>query len=167
MTATPAALEPLPDAEAEVVQLTQELIRIDSSNWGDAPETVGEAEVAEYCAARLREVGLDPEIIATTSSTRQAVCVRIPGTDPTAPALLLHGHIDVVPAMAEDWSHPPFGAELDEGFVWGRGAVDMKDMDAMILAVVRAWARNGVKPRRDVVVLFLPDEEAGSRHGSH
>jgi len=156
----------LPDAEAEVVQLTQELIRIDSSNWGDAPETVGEVEVADYCAERLREVGLDPQIIVTTSDTRRAVHVRIPGTDPTAGALLLHGHIDVVPAMAEDWSHPPFAAELADGFIWGRGAVDMKDMDAMILAVVRAWARGGVQPRRDVVVLFLPDEEAGSVHGS-
>ena len=156
----------LPDAEAEVVQLTQELIRIDSSNWGDAPETVGEVEVADYCAERLREVGLDPQVIVTTSDTRRAVHVRIPGTDPTAGALLLHGHIDVVPAMAEDWSHPPFAAELADGFIWGRGAVDMKDMDAMILAVVRAWARGGVRPRRDVVVLFLPDEEAGSVHGS-
>ncbi len=156
----------LPDAEAEVVQLTQELIRIDSSNWGDAPETVGEVEVADYCAERLREVGLDPQVIVTTSDTRRAVHARIPGTDPTAGALLLHGHIDVVPAMAEDWSHPPFAAELADGFIWGRGAVDMKDMDAMILAVVRAWARGGVRPRRDVVVLFLPDEEAGSVHGS-
>jgi acetylornithine deacetylase/succinyl-diaminopimelate desuccinylase-like protein len=160
-------LEPLPDAEAEVVQLTQELIRIDSSNWGDSPETVGEAEAADYCAARLREVGLDPEIIVTTSDSRRAVHVRIPGTDPAAGALLLHGHIDVVPAMAEDWTHPPFAAELADGFIWGRGAVDMKDMDAMILAVVRSWARAGVRPRRDVVVLFLPDEEAGSVHGSH
>jgi len=157
----------LPEAEADVVTLTQELIRIDSSNWGDAPETVGEVEVADYCAQRLREVGLDPEVITTTSDTRRAVFVRIPGTDPTAGALLLHGHLDVVPAMAEDWSHPPFGAEIDDGFIWGRGAVDMKDMDAMILSVIRAWARDGVRPRRDIVVLLLPDEEAGSRHGSH
>jgi acetylornithine deacetylase/succinyl-diaminopimelate desuccinylase-like protein len=155
----------LPDAEDEVVLLTQELIRIDSSNWGDAPETVGEVEVADYCAERLREVGLDPEIIVTTSDSRRAVHVRIPGTDPRGPCSL-HGHIDVVPAMAEDWSHPPFAAEIEDGFIWGRGAVDMKDMDAMILAVVRAWARGGVRPRRDVVVLFLPDEEAGSVHGS-
>ena len=160
-------LEPLPDAEAEVAQLTQELIRIDSSNWGDAPETVGEAEAADYCAERLREVGLDPEVIVTTSDSRRAVHVRIPGTDPAAGALLLHGHIDVVPAMAADWSRPPFAAELADGFIWGRGAVDMKDMDAMILAVIRSWARADVRPRRDVVVLFLPDEEAGSVHGSH
>ena len=109
---------------------------------------------------RLREVGLDPEIIVTTSDARRAVHVRIPGTDPTAGALLLHGHIDVVPAMAEDWSHPPFAAEVADGFVWGRGAVDMKDMDAMILAVVRSWARDGVRPRRDVVVL-LPARRGG------
>ena len=160
-------LEPLPDAEAEVAQLTQELIRIDSSNWGDSPETVGEAEAADYCAERLREVGLDPEVIVTTSDSRRAVHVRIPGTDPAAGALLLHGHIDVVPAMAADWSRPPFAAELADGFIWGRGAVDMKDMDAMILAVIRSWARAGVRPRRDVVVLFLPDEEAGSVHGAH
>jgi acetylornithine deacetylase/succinyl-diaminopimelate desuccinylase-like protein len=167
MTVPPAgSWQSLPDAEAEVVTLTQELIRIDSSNWGDAPETVGEAEVADYCAERLREVGYAPEVYSTTGDTRRGVHLRIPGTDPSAGALLLHGHIDVVPAMADDWSHPPFAAELDEGFVWGRGAVDMKDMDAMILSVVRSWARNGVRPRRDVVVLFLPDEEAGSLHGS-
>jgi acetylornithine deacetylase/succinyl-diaminopimelate desuccinylase-like protein len=165
--ATPEADSHLTDVEREVVTLTQELIRIDTSNWGDAPETVGEAEAADYCAQRLREVGLDPEIIVTTSDTRRAVHVRIPGTDPAAGALLLHGHIDVVPAMAEDWTHPPFEAEIADGFIWGRGAVDMKDMDAMILAVIRGWARDGIRPRRDIVVLFLPDEEAGSKHGSH
>ena len=165
MTQTP--LLALPEAESEVLDLTRELIRIDSSNWGDAPETVGEAEAADYCAQRLREVGLEPEIIVTTSDTRRAVHVRIPGTDPDAPALLLHGHIDVVPAMAEDWKHDPFGGEIDGGFIWGRGAVDMKDMDAMILAVVRDWMRTGARPRRDVEVLFLPDEEAGSVHGGH
>jgi len=155
------------DAMDEVVLLTQELIRIDTSNFGESPETVGEAEAAEYVAVRLREVGLEPEVIATTSDHRRAVAVRIPGLDPAAPALLLHGHLDVGPAVAADWTHDPFGGDEDDGFVWGRGAVDMKNMDAMILAVVRAWARSGVRPRRDVVVLFLPDEEAGGRHGGH
>ena len=162
-----APWSPMPDVEDDVIELTRSLIRIDSSNFGDDPSTVGEAEVAEYCASVLREVGLNPEVIATSSDRRRAVHVRIPGTDPSAPALLLHGHIDVVPAIAADWSHPPFGAEVDDGFIWGRGAVDMKDMDAMILAVVRGWARHRISPRRDIVVLFLPDEEAGSVHGSH
>jgi acetylornithine deacetylase/succinyl-diaminopimelate desuccinylase-like protein len=158
--------EPLPEAESDVVALTQGLIRIDSSNYGDSPLTVGEAEAAEYCAASLREAGWEPEVFTTTESSRAGVYLRVPGTDPTAPALLLHGHIDVVPAIAADWSRPPFAAEIDEGFIWGRGAVDMKDMCAMILAVVRAWGRTGIRPRREVVVLFLPDEEAGMRHGS-
>jgi acetylornithine deacetylase/succinyl-diaminopimelate desuccinylase-like protein len=157
---------PLPEAEADVVELTQGLIRIDSSNYGESPLTVGELDAAEYCAAMLREAGWAPEVFATTGPSRAGVYLRVPGTDPTAPALLLHGHIDVVPAISADWSHPPFGAEIDEGFIWGRGAVDMKDMCAMILAVVRGWGRSGIRPRREVVVLFLPDEEAGMRHGS-
>lgn len=160
-------LAEISDAEAEVVTLTQEFIQIDSTNWGESTATVGEAEVADYAAQRLREVGYSPEVITTTSDKRRAVALRIPGTEPHAPALLLHGHIDVVPAMADEWSRPPLGAVIDDGFVWGRGAVDMKDMDAMILAVVRSWARHGIRPRRDIVVLYLPDEEAGSRHGSH
>jgi acetylornithine deacetylase/succinyl-diaminopimelate desuccinylase-like protein len=157
---------PLPEAEADVVELTQGLIRIDSSNYGESPLTVGELEAAEYCAAMLREAGWAPEVFTTTGSSRAGVYLRVPGSDPSAPALLLHGHIDVVPAISADWSHPPFGAEIDEGFIWGRGAVDMKDMCAMILAVVRGWGRTGIRPRREVVVLFLPDEEAGMRHGS-
>ncbi len=151
----------------EVVTLTQELIAIDTSNWGESEHTVGEAAAADYCADRLREVGYDPEVLATTGDARRAVHLRMPGTDPSAGALVVHGHLDVVPAVAADWTHPPFGGVIDDGFVWGRGAVDMKDMDAMILAVLREWARTGVRPRRDIIVLFFPDEEAGSRHGSH
>lgn len=151
----------------DVVVLTEELIRIDSSNWGEAPETVGEAEAADYSAQRLREAGWEPEVFSTTSDHRRGVYLRIPGTDPNAPALLAHGHLDVVPAVAADWTHPPFAGINDGTFVWGRGAVDMKDMDAMLLAVVRGWGRTGVRPRRDVVLVFFPDEEAGSRHGSH
>jgi len=152
--------------ENDVVTLTQELIRIDSSNWGDSPETMGEVEGAEYCAHRLREVGYDPQVYTTTSDSRRGVHLRIPGTDPNAGALVVHGHLDVVPAIATDWTHPPFGGEIHDGFIWGRGAVDMKDMDAMILAVLRHWAREGIKPRRDLIIAFFPDEEAGMHHGS-
>jgi acetylornithine deacetylase/succinyl-diaminopimelate desuccinylase-like protein len=152
--------------ENDVVTLTQELIRIDSSNWGDSPETVGEAEAAEYCAERLREVGYDPQIYSTTSDSRRGVHLRIPGSDPSAGALVVHGHLDVVPAIAADWTHPPFSGEIHDGFIWGRGAVDMKDMDAMIIAVLRHWAREGIRPRRDLIIAFFPDEEAGMHHGS-
>lgn len=152
--------------EDEVVDLTRELIRIDTSNYGPSENTVGEAEAAEYCAERLREVGLDPEVVVTTGDRRRGMVVRVPGTDAQAPALVLHGHLDVVPAVAADWTHPPFAGEIDDGFVWGRGAVDMKNMDAMILAVCRHWGRTGERPRRDVIVAFFPDEEAGLLHGS-
>lgn len=152
--------------QVEVVDITRDLIRIDTSNYGPSPETVGEAEAADYCAQILREVGWDPEIITTTSDRRRGLVLRIPGSDPSAPALVVHGHLDVVPAIAQDWTHPPFAAEIDEGFIWGRGAVDMKNMDAMILAVVRQWGRTGERPRRDVIVCFFPDEEAGMVHGS-
>ncbi len=157
----------VPDAEAEVVDLCADLIRIDSTNAGDSPDTVGEAAAAEYVEHLLREVGLEPERFSTSSSRRQGVVVRIPGRDRARPALLLHGHLDVVPARAGDWAVDPFAGEIVDGMLWGRGAVDMKDMDAMILSIVRSWARSGTQPDRDVVVLFLPDEEAGGHHGGH
>jgi len=154
-------------AEEEVVEICRELIQIDSTNFGDDPATVGEAEIAERCADLLREAGWSPEVFSTSGSERKGVHLRIPGTQPDAPALLLHGHLDVVPAMAEQWSVPPLSAEVVDDFIMGRGAVDMKDMDAMIIAVLRDWGRRQVRPRRDIVVLLLPDEEAGGRHGAH
>ena len=86
---------------------------------------------------------------------------------PTAAArpLLVHGHLDVVPADPAEWSVHPFSGEERDGYVWGRGAVDMKDMDAMVLALVRDWARTGVQPPRDIVLAFVADEEAGGRLG--
>ena len=156
-----------PGAEEEVVELCRDLIRIDTTNTGDDDTTVGEAEAAEYVMARLQQVGLEPVRIETTGPTRQAVAVRIPGRDPDRGALLVHGHLDVVPAHAADWTADPFAAELADGMIWGRGAVDMKDMDAMILSAVRHWQRTGLTPERDVVVLFTPDEEAGGRQGAH
>jgi acetylornithine deacetylase/succinyl-diaminopimelate desuccinylase-like protein len=152
--------------ESDAICMTQDLIRIDSSNWGDSAETVGEAEAADYCAERLREVGYSPEVMTTTSDRRRGLVLRIPGVDRAAGALVVHGHLDVVPAVAQDWSHPPFSGEIDEGFIWGRGAVDMKNMDAMIMSVIRHWARSKVSPRRDIIVVFFPDEEAGMKHGS-
>lgn len=161
---------PLPEtalAEAEVGTLVSELIRIDTSNLGNHGGP-GEAEAAEYCQARLSEVGIESERFHTSAAHRQGVVARIRGTNPDRSALLLHGHLDVVPAPELNWLHPPFAGDIDEdGVLWGRGAVDMKDMDGMILAVVRHWARSGTAPERDIVLLFLPDEEAGGIHGSH
>ena len=156
---------PLRDISSEVVEIVQDLIRIDTSNYGD-DSGPGEALAAEYVEAKLQEVGISCERYETTGNKRQGVYARIEGEDSSRPALLLHGHLDVVPAQAKDWTYDPFAAEIHDGMIWGRGAVDMKDGDGMLLALVRAWQRAGVKPPRDIVLQFLPDEEAGSVHGS-
>ncbi|HZF91415.1 M20/M25/M40 family metallo-hydrolase [Streptomyces sp.] len=151
-------------SEDEVVDLCSELIRIDTSNYGDHSGP-GERKAAEYVAAKLAEVGLEPQIFESHSG-RASTVARIEGADPSRPALLLHGHLDVVPADADDWTHHPFSGEIADGCVWGRGAVDMKDMDAMTLAVVRDRLRSGRKPPRDIVLAFLADEEAGGTYGA-
>ncbi|GAA3755988.1 M20/M25/M40 family metallo-hydrolase [Salinactinospora qingdaonensis] len=151
-------------AEREVVDLCRELIAIDTSNYGDHSGP-GEREAAEYVATKLDEVGVESRIYESHPG-RSSVVGRIAGLDPTRPPLLLHGHLDVVPADAADWTHPPFAAEIADGCVWGRGAVDMKDMDAMILAVLRQRMREGRRPPRDIVLAFLADEEAGGTWGA-
>lgn len=150
--------------EDEVVDLCRELIQIDTSNYGDHSGP-GERKAAEYVAEKLAEVGLDPQIFESHPG-RASTVARIEGEDPSRPALLIHGHTDVVPANADDWTHHPFSGEVADGCVWGRGAVDMKDMDAMTLAVVRDRMRSGRKPPRDIVLAFLADEEAGGTYGA-
>ncbi|GAB2793226.1 M20/M25/M40 family metallo-hydrolase [Streptomyces chlorus] len=147
----------------EVVTFTSDLIRIDTTNRGGGD--CQERPAAEYVAERLAGAGLEPVLLERTPG-RTNVVARLAGTDPAADALLVHGHLDVVPAEAADWSVHPFSGEVRDGVVWGRGAVDMKNMDAMILAVVRAWARQGVRPRRDIVIAFTADEEASAEDGS-
>ncbi|MCQ8774965.1 M20/M25/M40 family metallo-hydrolase [Streptomyces telluris] len=150
--------------EEEVVDLCRDLIRIDTSNYGDHSGP-GERAAAEYVAEKLAEVGLEPQIFESHKG-RASTVARIEGEDPSRPALLIHGHTDVVPANAADWTHHPFAGEIADGCLWGRGAVDMKDMDAMTLAVVRDRMRTGRKPPRDVVLAFLADEEAGGVYGA-
>ncbi|MFG2575002.1 M20/M25/M40 family metallo-hydrolase [Streptomyces sp. NPDC048481] len=150
-------------AEDEVVRFTSDLIRIDTTNRGGGD--CRERPAAEYAAALLAEAGIEPVLLERTPG-RTNVVARVEGADPCADALLLHGHLDVVPAEAADWSVHPFSGEVRDGVVWGRGAVDMKNMDAMILAVLRAWAREGVRPRRDLVVAFTADEEASAADGA-
>jgi acetylornithine deacetylase/succinyl-diaminopimelate desuccinylase-like protein len=116
-------------------------------------------------AAQLEDVGLSATLVEGTPG-RTNVITRIAGADPSRPALLLHGHLDVVPAQAADWQVDPFAGEIRDDFLWGRGAVDMKDMVAMILALGRDLARSGRRPPRDLVLAFLADEEAGGDHGA-
>jgi len=147
-------------AESEVVDLCRDLIRIDSSN-----PTSNERAAAEYVASKLDEVGLQTQLFESEPG-RASVVTRAEGADPSRPALLIHGHLDVVPADAKDWRVDPFAGEVRDGCLWGRGAVDMKDMDAMTLAVVRDRLRSGRKPPRDLVLAFVADEEAGGRYGA-
>lgn len=151
--------------EDEVLSICRDLIRIDTSNYGDGSGP-GERVAAEYVAGQLTEVGFSPEIIESAPG-RANVLLRIEGEDASRGALVLHGHTDVVPAEASDWSVDPFAAEIIDGMVWGRGAVDMKDMDAMILAVVRSMGRDGWRPPRDLIIGLLADEEAGGKFGAH
>ena len=149
--------------DAEVVRFAAELIRLDTSNRGGGD--CKERPAAEYVAERLAEVGYQPELLESAPGRANTV-VRIEGTDRNAPALLLHGHLDVVPAEPTDWSVPPFSGEVRDGVLWGRGAVDMKNADAVILAVVREWARTGWQPSRDVVLAFTADEEDTAEAGA-
>ncbi|RZU53734.1 acetylornithine deacetylase/succinyl-diaminopimelate desuccinylase-like protein [Krasilnikovia cinnamomea] len=152
-----------PLVEAEVVRFCAELIRIDTTNRGGGDGA--ERPAAEYVAARLAEAGLEP-VILESAPGRANVVARIAGTEPHRPALLVHGHLDVVPADPADWRVPPTSGEVVDGVLWGRGAVDMKNTDAMILALVRSWARQGRRPRRDVVLAFTADEEDTAAYGA-
>jgi acetylornithine deacetylase/succinyl-diaminopimelate desuccinylase-like protein len=152
------------DPAGEVVDLCRDLIRIDTSNYGD-DSGPGERKAAEHVAALLDEVGIESQLFEQESG-RTSLVAQWGGTPGGTGALLLHGHLDVVPAAADDWQVDPFSGEVRDGYLWGRGAVDMKDFDAMLLSVVRARARAGVVPERPVVLCFTADEEAGGHLGA-
>src|SRR4051794_41498435 len=153
-------------AEDEVVALASELIAIDTTNTGEPEGTVGERAAAEYVAGKLAEVGYEVEVLDSGAPGRSNVFCRLPGADRERGALLVHGHLDVVPAEPSEWSVHPFSGAVQDGYVWGRGAVDMKDMDAMMIAVARRFRRDGVVPPRDLVFGFIADEEAGGALGA-
>ncbi|MBD3940878.1 M20/M25/M40 family metallo-hydrolase [Microbacterium sp. NEAU-LLC] len=155
----------MPEAELpEVAALARDLIRFDTTNHGGG-RSAGEREAAEYVGAYLERLGLTPEFYEPIPR-RTNVMARVPGRDRDKPALVLHGHLDVVPAIAEDWSVDPFEGVVKDGLLWGRGAVDMKDMDAMILTSVADILRAGEQPERDLVLAFFADEENGGVEGS-
>ncbi|MGX1702434.1 M20/M25/M40 family metallo-hydrolase [Microbacterium sp. NPDC055357] len=156
---------PTPDTTLpEVVAVARDLIRIDTTNHGEG-NARGEREAAEYAGSYLEGLGLTTQYFEPVPR-RTNVCARVPGRDRSRPALVLHGHLDVVPAIAEDWSVDPFAGEIRDGMLWGRGAVDMKDMDAMILTSIGDILRAGEQPARDIIVTFFADEEAGGAEGS-
>ena len=148
---------------SEVISICQDLIRIPSVNFGDGKGD--ESAIASKVVELLAEVGI-PSKIYESAPGRCNVIAMIEGHDTTRPGLVLHGHLDVVPANAQDWSVEPFAAEIRDGMIWGRGAVDMKNTDATIIAIFRMWARKGIKPPRNIVLAFFADEEAGSLFGS-
>jgi acetylornithine deacetylase/succinyl-diaminopimelate desuccinylase-like protein len=148
--------------DAEVVDLCRELIRIDTSNYGD-DSGPGERKAAEYAATLLDEVGIESRLYESAPG-RTSLVAHWGGS--SGDPLLLHGHLDVVPAAAEDWQVHPFAGEVHDGYLWGRGAVDMKDFDAMLLAVVRHRQRTGRVPERPIRLVLTADEEAGGHSGA-
>ncbi|PII81381.1 hypothetical protein BMH32_02420 [Leucobacter sp. OLJS4] len=150
---------------SETARIARDLIRFDTSNRGNG-DANPEADAAAYVAAYLSELGLEPTTIESEPG-RASLVARVAGREPELPALVLHGHLDVVPADPANWSVDPFAGEIRDGMLWGRGAVDMKDMDAMILTAIAELLRAGERPRRDVIVAFFADEENGGIYGSH
>lgn len=144
---------------------TRDLIRIDTTNWGGG-KSEGEREAAEYLEARLQGMGLETNMFES-AHRRTSVVARVAGKNPDKPAIVVHGHTDVVPSNPDDWSVDPFGAEVKDGCIWGRGAVDMKNMDAMIITALEQLHATGQQPERDLIVAYFADEEDGGRLGAH
>ncbi|MET4062408.1 acetylornithine deacetylase/succinyl-diaminopimelate desuccinylase-like protein [Frigoribacterium sp. PvP120] len=168
MTTTPESEPGTTDREVELDEtatIARDLIRFDTSNYGGGRSN-GEADAAEYVADALRALDLEP-LVFESEPGRVSVLARVEGADRSKPGLVVHGHLDVVPADPANWSVDPFAGVVRDGMLWGRGAVDMKNMDAMILSSLGDILRAGERPARDLVVGFLADEEAGGVLGSH
>ncbi|RPA19747.1 M20/M25/M40 family metallo-hydrolase [Gordonia sp. OPL2] len=164
MTSQPKA----PNAVDEVVDIVSRLIRFDTTNTGEPETTKGEEECAKWVAQVLEEVGYTTQYVESGRAGRGNVFARLAGPpDSDRGALLVHSHLDVVPAEPSDWSVHPFSGSVSDGYIWGRGAVDMKDMVGMALALARQFRRDGTVPPRELVFAFLADEEAGGTWGSH
>ena len=154
-----------PDHELDTTaRIARDLIRFDTTNYGGGKSN-GEADAAEYVSAYLTGLGLSPKLFESEPG-RVSVVARVEGSDRSKPALVVHGHTDVVPAQPDNWSVDPFGGVIQDGMLWGRGAVDMKNMDAMMLTALADILGAGQQPSRDLVIAFFADEEAGRVLGS-
>jgi len=149
----------------ETARIASDLIRFDTSNFGEGVSN-GETDAAEYLGAQLEALGLRPQYFDSEPG-RTSVVARVEGSDSSKPALVVHGHTDVVPADAANWSVDPFGGVIKDGMLWGRGAVDMKNMDAMMITALKDILGAGKQPSRDLVIAFFADEEAGGVLGAH
>ncbi|MEC5181438.1 M20/M25/M40 family metallo-hydrolase [Arthrobacter sp. CG_A4] len=163
-TTTAPTLEGASVPALDAAALCARLIRFDTTNHGEG-RSAGERECAEFIAFRLEAAGYSPALLGP-SAERSSVVVRVEGRDRTLPGLLVHAHLDVVPAEPEQWSRDPFSGVIEDGYIHGRGAADMKDMVAMTLATLLQWAEAGTQPQRDVVVAFVADEEDKGEHGA-
>ncbi len=186
MEPAPTTPAPMTLAGTEAARFAADLIRMDTTNRGGGDAR--ERPAAEYVAARLAEAGLEP-VLLESAPGRANVVARVSGTGADgagaggagaggagaggagaggaeAGALLLHGHLDVVPADPASWTVHPFSGEIRDGVLWGRGAVDMKNADAVLLALASQWARDGRRPRRDIVLAFTADEEDTGEFGA-
>lgn len=163
MAESSAIPQPLDELD-ETAVIARDLIRIDTTNYGEG-KAKGEREAAEYVEAKLAALGLAPQLFEA-EPRRTSVVARVPGRNPDKPALVLHGHLDVVPADPRNWSVDPFAGEIRDGMLWGRGAVDMKDMDAMMLTALGDIIGSGSLPEREIVVAYFADEEAGGGVGA-
>lgn len=152
------------DLTGETVELLQTLIRNRCVNDGTA-ESGFETRNADVLQTYVEGAGVDIERWEPTAG-RASFVARVRGTDPGAASLCLMGHTDVVPVNAAGWRHDPFGAELIDGEVWGRGAVDMLNLTASMAVVFRSIVRRGFRPKGDLVYFAVADEEAGSAHGA-
>ena len=154
-----------PEQLDATARIARDLIRFDTTNYGEGRSN-GETEAAEYVGALLEELDLIPQYFESAPG-RTSVIARVPGANRDKPALVVHGHLDVVPADPANWTVDPFAGEIRDGMLWGRGAVDMKDMDAMMIASLQDILRSGRLPERELVVAFFADEEAGGIFGAH
>jgi acetylornithine deacetylase/succinyl-diaminopimelate desuccinylase-like protein len=145
--------------EREALALFRHLLRIDTTNPPGR-----ETAAAEACARALAAEGIDSQLLARTPG-RDNLVARLRGDGSRGP-LLLNAHLDVVPADPQGWTCPPFGGEIRDGWVYGRGALDMKNMAALSVAVLRQLKRQGIRLARDLIFCGSADEEAGSEHGA-
>ncbi len=150
---------PWPKAAPDPVPLLQQLIRFDTTN-----PPGNEGPCIAWIQERLQEAGVETRILARDPN-RPNLIARLPGRG-EAPPLLLYGHVDVVTTAGQAWTHPPFEGRRVDGYVWGRGALDMKGGIAMFLAALLRLRQEGTVPPGDLIFLALSDEEGGGDYGA-